>query len=376
MCELSRQTENLAKEREALKKEKEDFYIQSGQFLRDEDEELKKKVEVEDMEEKEQRNVELEVQSYGMAERTLLDEAPISPPIYVRRTKRVMKPSYYMVSPFLSLSSIDTTPNVVRRSEEAVNFPTSPIPFHLQIDPFRMLSMDELKELENYCEANKETAAASWFKSLWVDDAWVDSVAIDKYVDFLEERQSDCAIAYPQDCKFCATYFTACLQTSMPTLKAYRDSKSASKRAKLVGKMNNVIAFVKQQGKSHAKEIRYSERVYVLVNHDNSHWFLMVLYPRQRKIVIIDSLVSNALLKYKQKIKLMTEALPILFHATGDVIVLEGKTWTAKEEKSMPKQSNGFDCGIFVMKFIDILYNYRTLEGTDMQKFTIHWRKS
>ncbi|XP_058081304.1 uncharacterized protein LOC131229379 [Magnolia sinica] len=229
--------------------------------MRDEDEELKKKVKVEDMEEKEQGNVELEVQSYGMAEHNLLDEAPVSPPVYVRRTKRVLKPSYYMVSPFLSLSSINTTPNVVRQPEEAVNFPTSPIPFHLQMDPFRMLSTDELKEVEKYYEANKETGEASWFKSIWVDDAWVDSVAIDKYVDFLEERQSDCAIAYPQDCKFCPTYFMPCLQTSMPTLRAYRDSKSASERAKLVGMMNNVIAIAKQRGKSHAKEIWYSERV-------------------------------------------------------------------------------------------------------------------
>ncbi|XP_058106259.1 uncharacterized protein LOC131249464 [Magnolia sinica] len=189
MCELLRETENLAKEREALKKEKEYFYIQRGQFMRDEDEELKKKVKVEDMEEKEQGNVELEVQSYGMAERNLLDEAPVSPPVYVRRTKRVLKPSYYMVSPFLSLSSINTTPNVVRRPEEAVNFPTSPIPFHLQMDPFRMLSTDELKEVEKYYEANKETGEASWFKSIWVDDAWVDSVVsirmrVSIYIDF------------------------------------------------------------------------------------------------------------------------------------------------------------------------------------------------
>ncbi|XP_058092248.1 putative ubiquitin-like-specific protease 1B [Magnolia sinica] len=162
----------------------------------------------------------------------------------------------------------------------------------------------------------------------------------------------------------------------MPTLRAYRDSKSASERAKLVGMMNNVIAIAKQRGKSHAKEIWYSERVYVPVNHDNSHWLLMVLYPRQWEIIIIDSLVSNALLKYKKMINLMTEALPILFQATGDVTAHEGKTWTAKSMKFVPKQCNGFDCGIFVMKFIDILCNGRTLEGTDMQKFTIHWRKS
>ncbi|XP_058103516.1 ubiquitin-like-specific protease ESD4 [Magnolia sinica] len=259
-----------------------------------------------------------------------MDEAPVSPPAYI------MKPSYYMVSPFLSLFSIDTTPNVVRRPEEAVTFPTSPMPFHLQLDPFRMLSTDELKRLENYYEANKETAAASWFKSLW---------AIDKYVGFLVERQPDYAIAYPQDCKFCPTYFIACLQISMPTLKAYRDLKSPSEHAKLVGKMKNV---------------------YVPVNHDNSHWFMMVLYPRQWEIIIIDTLVLHALLKYKQKIKLMTEALSILFHATRDVTALEGKTWTAKEEKFVPEQSNGFDCGIFVMKFIDILCNGRTLEGTNL----------
>ncbi|XP_058113468.1 uncharacterized protein LOC131256580 isoform X2 [Magnolia sinica] len=345
MCEVLREREKLAMEREEFNKEKEDFCTQREHFMREkEDEELKTRGEVDDMEEKEHGHGELEVQSYSTTEAYVLDQASISPPVYRKRTKRVLKPSYYKVSSYLSLSAFDTTPGLVPGPEQATTFATYPIQFPVQMDPFRMLSTQELKELEDWYEANKDTTAGCWFSTIWVKDAWVDSVQ--------------------------------CLEACLPILIAYRDSKSASERASLIGEMSTAYAVAKQRDKPYAKAIWCCERVYVPVNHNNSHWFLMVIYPRKREIIIVDSLHTNALLKYKQKIKVMTEALPILFHATGDSTALEGKKWTAKVDESAPKQDNGYDCGIFVMKFIDILCSGLTLAGTDMRKFTAVWRKS
>lgn len=108
-------------------------------------------------------------------------------------------------------------------------------------------------------------------------------------------------------------------------------------------------------------------QVYAPINHENAHWFLLVIYPREREIVIVDSLSTNPLIKYKKK---MTDALPILFHATGDSTTLEGKKRIVRVDELAQKQDNGFDCSIFVMKFIDILCSDLTFAGTDMQKFT------
>ncbi|XP_058080325.1 putative ubiquitin-like-specific protease 1B [Magnolia sinica] len=140
--------------------------------------------------------------------------------------------------------------------------------------------------------------------------------------------------------------------------------------------MGTAYAIAKERDRPYAKAIWCYERVYAPINHENSHWFLLVIYPRAREIVIVDSLCTRLLPKYKQKMKMMTDALPILFHATGDSTALEGKKWTVRVDECAPKQDNGYDCGIFVMKYIDILCSGLTLAGIDMQKFTAVWRKS
>ncbi|XP_058076407.1 putative ubiquitin-like-specific protease 1B [Magnolia sinica] len=132
----------------------------------------------------------------------------------------------------------------------------------------------------------------------------------------------------------------------------------------------------RQRDKPYARAIWCYERIYAPINHDNSHWFFLVIYPREREIVIVDSLYTYLTPKFKHKMKNMTDALPVLFHATGDITALEGKKWTVRFDESAPKRDNGYDCGIFVMKFIDILCSGLTLERIDMQKFTSDWRKS
>ncbi|XP_058103721.1 uncharacterized protein LOC131247561 [Magnolia sinica] len=270
-------------------------------------------------------------------------------------TKRIPKPSYYKISPYLSLSAFDTTPAAVPEPEQVTASATSPIPFPLQMDPFRILSAHEVEEAKDWYEANKAMAAGKWFSTIWLKDAWVDSEAIDTYIEFLEKRHNDLSIAYPQDCKFCPTYFTQSLEGCLPVLIAYQASKSASERAELLGQMGTAYAIAKQRDKPYAKAIWCYERVYAPINHENSHWFLLVIYPRAREIVVVDSLCTNLLPKYKQKMKKMTDALPILFHATGDSTALEGKKWTVRVDEYALKQDNGYDCGIFVMKYINIL---------------------
>ncbi|MGV8048580.1 hypothetical protein PJP07_30730, partial [Mycobacterium kansasii] len=52
---------------------------------------------------------------------------------------------------------------------------TSPIPFPLQMDPFRTLSVHEMKEAEDWYVVNKDMAAGKWFSTIWMKDAWVES---------------------------------------------------------------------------------------------------------------------------------------------------------------------------------------------------------
>ncbi|XP_058080220.1 uncharacterized protein LOC131228528 isoform X1 [Magnolia sinica] len=145
--------EKLANERDEFNKEKEGSPKQRGHFVMEEGEELRNRVEVNDTEYKE------------------LEHASTSPPVYERRTKRIPKPSYYKVSPYLSLSAFDTTPGAVREPEQVTTFVTSPIPFPVQMDPFRILSVQEVKEAEDWYEANKDMSEGKWFGTIWMKDA-------------------------------------------------------------------------------------------------------------------------------------------------------------------------------------------------------------
>ncbi|XP_058106452.1 uncharacterized protein LOC131249693 [Magnolia sinica] len=237
--------EKLVNEREEFIKEKECSHTRRGCFVMEEGEELRKRGEVNDIEDKELGHGDLDVQSYSNVKGNVLN-ASTSHPIYERRTKRIPKPSYYKISPYLSLSAFDTTPAAVPEPEQVTAFATSPIPFPLQMDPFRILSAHEVKEAEDWYEANKAMTAEKWFSTIWLKDAWVDSEAIDTYIEFLEKRHNDLSIAYPQDCKFCPTYFTQSLEGCLPILIAYQASKSALERAQLLGQMGTAYAIAKQ----------------------------------------------------------------------------------------------------------------------------------
>ncbi|XP_058068759.1 probable dolichyl-diphosphooligosaccharide--protein glycosyltransferase subunit 3B [Magnolia sinica] len=43
------------------------------------------------------------------------------------------------------------------------------------MDPFKILSAHEVKEAEDWCEANKNITAGKWFSTRWMMDMWVDS---------------------------------------------------------------------------------------------------------------------------------------------------------------------------------------------------------
>lgn len=74
------------------------------------------------------------------------------------------------------MSAIEITPSVCTETKEASDLIPSPIPLHLQMDPFRKLSDEEIMELRSWYDTNINEAAGIWFKSIWEKDEWVDSV--------------------------------------------------------------------------------------------------------------------------------------------------------------------------------------------------------
>ncbi|XP_058082463.1 uncharacterized protein LOC131230576 [Magnolia sinica] len=138
---LLREKEELKKEREELeegkvelKKQMEAFRIEKIRFWKEDCENQKKESEKEDE----------DALGVDIREKSLQ-----SIPVYTRRPKRVLKPSVYKCSPFISISAVQTTPSNAANDEKQRKFPTSPIPLQAMIDPLRVISQDELHELES-----------------------------------------------------------------------------------------------------------------------------------------------------------------------------------------------------------------------------------
>lgn len=120
----------------------------------------------------------------------------------------------------------------------------------------------------------------------------------------------------------------------------------------------------------------YHGQVYVPMNYDNKHWFLLVIHPEAREIILLDSLDTKGKSRYKKEMSIITEALHILFHATGDTSALDRNEWNVRIDASAPKQTNGYDCGIFVMKYMDILSSGLLLKDKELQPHARTFRNS
>ncbi|XP_058082430.1 uncharacterized protein LOC131230538 [Magnolia sinica] len=206
---LKKEKEELEEGKIELKKQMEAFLLEKLQFWKEKGLEKEKEEFEEDkeLECRDQENREMDVQHSDALDTDICEKLAPSIAVYKTRTKRVLKPSVYKRSPFTSIYVIQTTPSKAADTEKPKELCTSPIPFQAKINPLRKISEAELHELDSWANANKEAAEFGWFRTIWEKNAWVDSVAIDKYVDFLERRHGSFPTIYTKDCKFCPIFF-------------------------------------------------------------------------------------------------------------------------------------------------------------------------
>jgi Ulp1 family protease len=95
------------------------------------------------------------------------------------------------------------------------------------------------------------------------------------------------------------------------------------------------------------------------VNKDFNHWSLIVIYIQQKKIIYYDSMTYN-----KTVVEYGNKLINIMLRWLNDVAVLTKKTFNAKEwdtkstdNKTVPQQNNGIDCGVFCIMFMDYIAN-------------------
>ena len=84
------------------------------------------------------------------------------------------------------------------------------------------------------------------------------------------------------------------------------------------------------------------------INHNNTHWTLMVVYPRLRRILHFDSIKSNNSIPDEKMVKFLLDC----FEAAANMYSWEYDSkseWTVGGIEKVPHQSDSNSCGIRVL---------------------------
>lgn len=104
-------------------------------------------------------------------------------------------------------------------------------------------------------------------------------------------------------------------------------------------------------------------RIFIPINHVNSHWSLIVVDVATKKIISMDSFGGSLLTERKQIMAWINAE-----HTVKNKAFVASQ-WTS-ENISVPQQGNGWDCGAFVCMFAAFMSNSRSLDFSqaDMPK--------
>ncbi|XP_058068608.1 uncharacterized protein LOC131217663 isoform X2 [Magnolia sinica] len=268
-----------------------------------------------------------------------------------KRVKRETYSSRFLVSPF-------TAPRAEQDEVSALDAG--------YMDPSRSLTLEELNLVKNAYD----NEGLSWLRCLWRDESWVDDEGINLYMEFLTERRIKYPLQYPQNCLFVNTFFMRILEFDIKKIYEY-GAGDHNNREDLGGKVlpRNMLSMVK--GIHEGKHMWEYDCVYFPLNARERHWFLAVLYPRRRMLELYDSLHYEWEGKYDTFVKAFLEGVRWIFHIVDDGNSYWEDQWTVEMIMATPKQNNGYDCGVYVMKYIDFLCSRKSIDfgRDDIPKF-------
>ncbi|XP_038697960.1 uncharacterized protein LOC119995513 [Tripterygium wilfordii] len=110
-------------------------------------------------------------------------------------------------------------------------------------------------------------------------------------------------------------------------------------------------------GESPVKSVSWSnvDYVYFPANFNNAHWVAVEMILGERQINVYDSLTScTKIPKFSELMQPLKLMMPYILRAAA----LNDENlspWKLKRVSSCPQQNNGGDCGMFTIKFIEVL---------------------
>lgn len=215
-------------------------------------------------------------------------------------------------------------------------------------EPVAPLPPQEVKKIESYWrQPNSAKVLTTGFKiditisdlKTLKDREWLNDNIIDFYLSMVTQRSEGKSFSF-------STHFYSTLEGP----RGYKGVERWAKKKKV--------------------DVTKLDRVFVPINRQNTHWCLAVVNNKEKKFEFYDSMGGNgrpALELVREYMILETERLYPGQKATHE------QTYEAYEicdSVSCPRQENGFDCGVFTCKTVEVLSRDKTLNFTqkDMPK--------
>ena len=104
--------------------------------------------------------------------------------------------------------------------------------------------------------------------------------------------------------------------------------------------------------KKYILSVKYEPDVLIPVL-TNNHWTLLLVKLVEGKILHYDSLHGNHFKTGKAACQTMATVMQFFF---------KNRIWEWQVVYGLPQQSNSFDCGVYVCRYIDLIYGYLSTE--------------
>ena len=92
------------------------------------------------------------------------------------------------------------------------------------------------------------------------------------------------------------------------------------------------------------------EKIFCPVNISNTHWTMLVMFIREKKIQYYDSMGNTGKRYLHGALQYLGDEARKLDHQAFDA-----SEWQLGNQSDTPQQENGFDCGVFSIMFADFI---------------------
>ncbi|KAJ1375735.1 Ulp1 protease family, C-terminal catalytic domain [Sesbania bispinosa] len=129
-------------------------------------------------------------------------------------------------------------------------------------------------------------------------------------------------------------------------------------------------------------KVDYLRKIFVPINDQNSHWYLMIIDLNQNKIVILDSLMcewrNGWRKRHVKKLAIFIEEMLLdpSFYESSRTVKPIISDFEIYQPPGLPQQLNGYDCGVWVAKLMsdyvwDDDYNSISVTHTTRMKMAL-----